>query len=89
MRVLSSQLGPTAQTRADDLRADACARYANWVERAKARGEISAEIPTEVAAAFIDNQSTALLIQVAQGEDPDALRAQAALSFAGLTNSAA
>jgi AcrR family transcriptional regulator len=88
MRVLSSQLGPATQTRADSLRAEARARYSDWVERAKARGEIAAAVPTDVAAAFIDSQFTALLIQVAQGEEPDMLRAQASLSFAGLTNGA-
>lgn len=88
MRVLSSQLGPSTQTRADRLREASRARYADWVERARARGEIAADVPTTVAAAFIDNQFTALLIQVAQGEEPGMLRAQAELSFAGLTSGA-
>lgn len=85
MRVLSSRLGPATQALLDTLREDARASYADWVERAKARGEIAPSIPTEIAAAFIDNQFTALLIQVALGEDPDVLRAQARLTFAGLT----
>lgn len=88
MRVLSSQLGPATQNRADNLRAEARARYVDWVERAKARGEIAEDVPTTVAAAFIDNQFTALLIQIAQGDEPDMLRAQASLSFTGLTNGA-
>lgn len=85
MRVLSSRLGAATQTRTDNLRAEAQARYADWVERAKAQGEITADIPTTVAAAFIDNQFTALLTQIALGEDPDMLRAQSRLTFAGLT----
>ena len=88
MRVLSSQLGPATQNRADNLRAEARARYVDWVERAKTRGEIAEDVPTTVAAAFIDNQFTALLIQIAQGDEPDMLRAQASLSFTGLTNGA-
>ncbi|MEQ8842021.1 MAG: TetR/AcrR family transcriptional regulator [Acidimicrobiales bacterium] len=85
MRVLSSRLGAATQTRTNNLRVEAQARYADWVERAKARGDITADIPTTVAAAFIDNQFTALLTQVALGEDPDMLRAQSRLTFAGLT----
>ena len=85
MRVLSSNLGPVTQARVDALREDARARYADWVERAKARGEVDPSIPTTTAAAFIDAQFTALLTQVALGEDPELLRAQARLTFAGLT----
>jgi len=85
MRVLSSSLGPVTQAGVDTLREDARARYADWVERAKARGDIDSSIPTTIAAGFIDAQFTALLIQVALGEDPEMLRAQARLSFAGLT----
>jgi len=88
MRVLSSQLGPATETRANSLRSASRTLYLDWVERAKARGEVTADVPSEVAAAFIDSQFTALLIQVAQGEDPDMLRAQAELSFAGLTSGA-
>jgi AcrR family transcriptional regulator len=85
MRVLSSQLGSATRTRADQLRTASRARYAHWLDRAKARGDIADDIPTSVAAAFVDNQLTALLIQVAQGEDPDMLRAHAEIGFAGLT----
>ena len=85
MRVLSSRLGPATQARVDTLREDARASYADWVERAKVGGEIAPSIPTTIAAAFIDAQFTALLIQVALGEDPEMLRAQARLTFAGLT----
>lgn len=88
MRVLSSRLGTATQTRTNNLRVEARARYADWVERAKKRGEIAPDIPTPLAAAFIDNQFTALLIQIALGEDPDMLRAQARLTFAGLTSRA-
>jgi hypothetical protein len=45
-------------------------------------------VPTEVVAAFIDTQFMTLLTQMALGEDPQVLRAQAALAFAGLTGGA-
>jgi AcrR family transcriptional regulator len=84
MRVLSSRLGPSTQARVDDVRDAARAIYTNWVERAKAAGEISATLSTDTAVAFLDAQSTALLIQAALGEDTKSLRAQAQLAFAGL-----
>ena len=89
MRVLSSRLGPVTQARVDALREDARATYARWVERATARGELTTSAPTSVVAAFIDTQFTTLLTQMALGEDPEALRAQAELAFAALTGGVA
>jgi AcrR family transcriptional regulator len=84
MRVVSSHLGPATQARADALGATARARYADWVELAKGRGEIAPSVPTNVAAAFIDTQFTMLLVQMAAGADPEQVRAQARLAFVGL-----
>lgn len=84
MRMVSSHLGPATQARAEALSGDARARYAVWVERAKARGEIAPGVPTDVAASFIDTQFTLLLVQMAAGAEPDLLRAQARLAFVGL-----
>ena len=85
MRMVSSHLGPATQARAEALSDDARARYAVWVERAKARGEITPSVPTDLAAAFIDTQFTLLLVQMAAGAEPAMLRAHARLAFAGLT----
>lgn len=85
MRVSPSRLGPATRARVDALRDGARTTYAAWVQRARNRGEIAAEVPTSVAAAFIDTQFTSLLVQMAAGEDPELLRAQARLAFAGLT----
>lgn len=84
MRGSPARLGPTTRARVDRLRARAIAGYAAWVERAKARAEIPADVPTDVAAAFLDTQLTTLLMQMAAGEDPESVRAQARLAFAGL-----
>jgi AcrR family transcriptional regulator len=85
MRESPSRLGPDTRATVAALRAGGLASYANWVERAKGRGEISDAVPTAVAAAFLDTQFTILLLKMAQGEDPKLLRAQARLAFAGLT----
>jgi AcrR family transcriptional regulator len=84
MRVLSSHLGPSTRARVEALGAHARVTYAAWVERAKTRGEIAPSVSTTVAAAFIDTQFTMLLVQMALGADPELLRAQAGLAFAGL-----
>ena len=82
-----ARLGPMVKDRVSALRAGARSAYAAWVEEAKGRGEVSAGISTEVAAVFIETQCSNLLVQMALGEDPESLRAQAALAFAGLTGS--
>lgn len=88
MQQSPARLGPTVTARVDALRDGARAAYAAWVDEAKGRGEVPVGIPTEVAAVFIDTQCSNLLVQMALGEDPESLRAQAALAFAGLTGSA-
>lgn len=86
MRVSPSRLGPATRARVELLRDGARADYAAWVQRAKERGEVAPDVSVEVAAAFIDTQFTSLLVQMAAGEDPELLRAQARLAFAGLTS---
>jgi hypothetical protein len=86
--VQGSLPGPTVRARVEALRGSARAFYADWVDQAKKRGEIPPGVPTSVAAVFLDIHSTTLLVQMALGEDPELLRAQAALAFAGLTGAA-
>jgi AcrR family transcriptional regulator len=88
MQQSPSCLGPTVRARVEALRGSARSFYADWVDQAKERGEIPSGVPTAVAAALLDIQSTTLLVQMALGEDPELLRAQAALAFTGLTGAA-
>ena len=88
MCMLSSRLGPVTQARVDALRDQLRATYGRWVDQARERGEITTDVSTEVVAAFIDTQFMTLLTQMTLGEDPQSLRAQAALAFAGLTGGA-
>jgi len=89
MRVSPARLGPVTRARVGALGDGARADYAAWVQRAKERGELAPDVPVEVAAAFIDTQFTTLLVQMAAGEDPELLRSQARLAFAGLTGGVA
>lgn len=85
MQQSPSRLGPIVRARVEALRENARTFYAEWIDQAKERDEISHEIPTVVAAAFLDIQCTTLLRQMALGEDPELLRLQARLAFEGLT----
>lgn len=85
MRQVPDRLGPLTRKRVTDLRGQARLSYAALVERAKEKGEVPTTVSTDVAAAMIDFQLTNMLVQVALGEDPEILSAQATLSFAGLT----
>lgn len=85
MRQVPDQLGSATSKQVAALREQAKAAYATWVERAKETGEVATSISTDVAVALIDFQLTNLLVQVALGEDPELLQAQATLSFASLT----
>ena len=86
MRQMPDRLGPATRDRVAELREQARSTYATWVEQAKETGEVPPTVSTDVAAVLIDFQLTNLLVQVALGEDPQMLKAQAMLSFAGLTS---
>jgi AcrR family transcriptional regulator len=85
MRTSPSHLGSATQARVAGLCEGARVVYADWVDGAKQRGEIALGISTSVAAALLDTQCTSLLMQMALGEDPELVRAQAWLAFAGLS----
>ena len=85
LRSSSSQLGPITRAHVLRLRAASVGAYGRWVNQARTRGEIDLPVTTEFAAAFIDAQFINILSQMATGEDPARVRAQANLAFVGLT----
>lgn len=84
MRQTPDRLGPQTLKRVQNIREHAKSAYAIWVERAKHGGEMPSTISTDIAVALIDFQLTNVLVQMSLGEDPELLRAQARLGFAGL-----
>lgn len=84
MRSSPSRLGPVATARVAALRNELHEAYASWYERARSRDEVNATVPAELAAHYLDTQLTTVLIQMADGQAPDLVRAQAHLAFAGL-----
>lgn len=85
MQHAGDHLGPKTAARVEALRNHARAAFAELIEKAKQRGEVTVNVSTEVAAAMLDIQCNTVLMQMAIGEDPDLLRAQAMLAFSGLS----
>ena len=84
-RVAREEMGPLAREQLDQLRQLSVDTYQRWIERAQREGEVDPSIPPELAARFVDAQFNNILGQVAAGEDPEMIRAQAKLAFAGLS----
>jgi len=84
MRSSPSRLGPATSARVEAVRDEMRVAYKAWYQRALDRNEVNAKIPPDFAAYYLDTQLTTVLVQVAAGEPPGLVRAQAQLAFAGL-----
>lgn len=84
MRSSPARLGPMTRARVAVLRDELHEAYAAWYERAQSRNEVNATVPAELAAHYLDTQLTTMLVQMAAGQAPDLVRAQAQLAFASL-----
>lgn len=84
MRTSRGRLGPVTGEHVDQLREGAVGAYAAWLERCASRGEIELPAAIETTATYVDAQITMMVTRVASGEDPDTVRAHAALAFAVL-----
>ena len=84
MRSSPARLGPMTRARGAVLRDELHEAYAAWYERAQSRNEVNATVPAELAAHYLDTQLTTMLVQMAAGQAPDLVRAQAQLAFASL-----
>lgn len=86
MRTSRGRLGPVTSEHVEELREGAVGTYAAWLERCASRGEIELPAPIETTATYVDAQTTMMVNRVAAGEDPDTVRAHAALAFTVLAN---
>lgn len=57
MRAHRDELGEITRKKVDQLRLDTLRNYEKWIERAKAKGEFRTDIPTDMAALFVDTQT--------------------------------
>jgi len=86
MRTSRGRLGPVTSEHVEELREGAVGAYAAWLARCASRGEIELPAAIETTATYVDAQITMMVNRVAAGEDPDTVRAHAALAFAVLAN---
>lgn len=84
MRSSPSRLGAVASAQVVALRDEMRGVYEACYQRAQIRGEVNDTIAPSFAALYIDTQLTTVLVQMAAGESPDLVRAQAQLAFASL-----
>lgn len=84
MRLATSRLGPETRARVFAIEAERIAAFEAWVRQAQALGEVSVALPPAFAARYIDAQLTLVLVQVAAGEPPERVRAQASLALGAL-----
>jgi hypothetical protein len=61
-------MGPTTLTQLDSLQDELLRAYESWIERSKGRGEFPKNIPTKLAANYIDAQLHSAMSQQARGE---------------------
>lgn len=78
------QLGETSARKAISFRDEIVTHYANWIDRAKAKGEFSPTIGTEFAAQYLFAQITNAMAQLRRGEDRAEIRPILALALSVL-----
>ena len=75
MRESYNQVGETTREQLDDTAGRVLAVYEDWVERAKAKGEFTADISSQFAAIYLFSQISFALSQMARGEDRTKVKA--------------
>lgn len=83
---LRSRLGEATTQQLEAIRDEMRATYKQWYQRGLMQGEVNPVIAPDFAAHYIDTQLTMVLNLLAAGEEPEQVRAQAELAFAGLFN---
>lgn len=85
MRSAVTVIGPKTQARIEQVRGKVLGAFADWIRRARARGEINPEVSDDLATGYLDTQLTTILTRMAAKEDPLTIRTEASLAFSILT----
>ena len=85
MRSAVTVIGPRTQARIEQVRGKILGAFADWIRRARARGEINPEVSDELATGYLDTQLTTILTRMGAKEDPLTIRTEASLAFSILT----
>lgn len=84
MREAYRRLGEETRAEIDHAKAEALTVYAEWVERAKAKGEFTGDMPSRFAAIYIDAQLNNALSLLARGEPNDEVKQILTVAFSML-----
>lgn len=76
-----ARTGTATRDQLDRFQNQVLSAYEDWVERSKARGEFSKDIPTQFAAIYIDAQFNNAMSQQARGEKAETIRDVLKLAF--------
>lgn len=84
MRESRMHLGEATRAQVDFLEEQGLATFRKWVERAKVKGEFSADMSSEFAAAYIDAQLSNASSQLTRGEDHKIVKKMLLIAFSML-----
>ena len=84
MRNSHDLLGKKTKNKLEFLHKVLLKTYEQWIENAKDKGNFTKQIPSSVAAAYIDSQISNINAQKARGESVQSIRDAASLAFSVL-----
>ena len=84
MRAHKEDLGPIASDKVALLRCEALETYEKWIERAKSRGELKANISSKAAALFCDAQNVGAMRMQREGVPSETIGQTLKLAFSAL-----
>jgi hypothetical protein len=84
MRESYRHLGEETRAEVDRVKAKILTLYEDWVERARAKGEFTGDMPSRFAAIYIDAQLNNALSLLARGEPNDEVKKILTVAFSML-----
>ena len=84
MRESYRRLGEETRAEIDRAKAETLRGYEDWVERARAKGEFTGDMPSRLAAIYIDAQLNNALSLLARGEPNDEVKQILTVAFSML-----
>lgn len=81
MRLAGPRLGPLTRAGVEQLGAEQRTAFEDWYRRALARGDANPNLEPEAAARYFDTQVATMLVQMAEGVEPEWVREQGRLAL--------
>lgn len=84
MRESRMRIGEATREQIDHTQEQVLTAYGDWVERSRAKGDFSADMSSQFAAAYIDAQISNALSQMARGEQNNKVKKILTMAFSML-----